>query len=265
MMRKLTAANFLLNLQAEGRSAFTTKEFLNVLSLSRDATKVALYRLKEKELIVTPVHEFHVIVTPEYRSLGSLPADQMIDGLMAHIKIPYYVGLLSAAEKHGAAHHRPQIFQVMAKRTRRNITCGKVRIEFIQRIDLEKLPIIQKNVKTGTIRISTPELTALDLVGYQKQSAGLEHVLTVLAELSEVLNAQKLLEVAKLCPINWAQRLGVLLSMLQKENLLEDLLPYVRKKARVYVPLATGEANKGKKRDTRWKVMLNVDLELDEI
>ena len=35
---------------------------------------------------------------------------------MAHLSQPYYVALLSAAAYHGAAHQKPQVFQVMVPR-----------------------------------------------------------------------------------------------------------------------------------------------------
>ena len=91
---------------------------------------------------------------------------QFIDGLMNYLKEPYYVGLLSAAEIHGAAHQRPQIFQVMAARRRRTIKCGEVRIEFCVRRNLDKIPCAKHKVTTGYLRVSSPEATAFDLIGY---------------------------------------------------------------------------------------------------
>jgi hypothetical protein len=58
---------------------------------------------------------FHVIVPPEYRSLGCLPPEQFAPALMETLGMPYYAGLLSAAQFHGAAHQRPQVFQVVVE------------------------------------------------------------------------------------------------------------------------------------------------------
>jgi len=66
----------------------------------------------------------------EYRSLGCLPASQLIPDLMKHLDIPYYVCLLSAAEFYGAAHQKPQVFQVMTPFIRKNLHIDKVRIQF---------------------------------------------------------------------------------------------------------------------------------------
>jgi hypothetical protein len=52
---------------------------------------------------------------------------------MAYLDEKYYAGLLSAAEYHGAAHQRPQVFQVVVARNKSEITCGKVRGIFVAR------------------------------------------------------------------------------------------------------------------------------------
>jgi predicted transcriptional regulator of viral defense system len=265
MKAALSPRSYIEGLQAKGYSTFTTRDFRKSLSLTAIATKFAIHRLKQKKEIATPVQGFHLILTPEFRSLGSLPPDLMIDQLMSYLKLPYYVGLLSAAEKHGAAHQRPQKYQVMVAKKRRDIICGKVEIEFFQKAKIKKIPTDTKSLKSGTIKVSSAEMTALDLVGYQQQSAGLQHVLTVLAELSEELDGKKLLEAAKLCSINWAQRLGVLLEMLGREDIAKELKAYVHSKARVYVPLVLGDDIDKKKRNRSWRVFVNESLEVDEL
>ena len=120
------AANYLRDLQAQGQYHFTTDEAVRALGGSVDAVRAALRRLKEKGHVVGPYRGFHVIVPPEYRGLGCLPADQFIPDLMRHLGEPYYVTVLSAAAYHGAAHQRPQVFQVMVPRARRPLASGQV-------------------------------------------------------------------------------------------------------------------------------------------
>ena len=60
-----------------------------------------------------PFRGFHLIVPPEYRALGCLPADQFVPQLMEHLGLVYYAGLLSAASLHGAAHQAPMVFQTI--------------------------------------------------------------------------------------------------------------------------------------------------------
>jgi predicted transcriptional regulator of viral defense system len=265
MKNAITPQTYIASLQAKGHSTFTTQDFRNSLSLTATATRFAIYRLKQKREIATPVQGFHLILTPEYRYLACLPPELMIDQLMSYLRLPYYVGLLSAAENHGAAHQRPQKYQVVTAKKRRNIICGKVEIDFFQKTKIQETLIESRNVKSGTIKISSPELTALDLVGYQQQSGGLQHVLTVLAELSEEFDEKKLLEAAKLCSINWVQRLGVLLEMLGKDAVAKELKAYVNKKARNYVPLVLGGDVDDKNKNPDWKVFVNESLEVDEL
>ena len=152
---------------------------------------LALNRLARQNMIAQPARGFYVIVPPEYRSLECLPADQFVPELMQRLVQPYYAGLLSAAQYHGAAHHRPQEFQVLLDKARRPIHCGRVRVTFIVRKRLENVPVQIFNTPRGMIRVSTPEATAVDLVGYCRHVGGLEQVATILSELAEQIDPQK--------------------------------------------------------------------------
>ena len=111
---------------------------------------------------------------------------------MEQLGSPTTLGLLSAAQYHGAAHHRPQEFQVMLAKSRRPIPCGAVRVAFIVRKDIERVPVQSFNTPRGTVLVSTPEATAVDLVGYAAHVGGLDQVATVLAELAEKIDPDKL-------------------------------------------------------------------------
>jgi hypothetical protein len=127
------------------------------------------------------------------------------------------VGLLSAAEHHGAAHHRPQQLQVMVERPRPPLACGQVRVVFIARRALAHAPLEERNTPRGTVRISTPEVTALDLAGCPARVGGLDVVATIVSELVERLDASKLAAAASLVPVPWAQRLGYVLELVGGE------------------------------------------------
>lgn len=133
---------------------------------------LALHRLARQGLVAHPAHGFYVIVPPEYRRLGCLPADQFIPALMEQLGLGYYVGLLSAAQYHGAAHHRPQEFQVVTGTKRRGIACGAARVVFVVRKRLADVPTQPFNTPRGTIRVSTVEATAVDLIGYPHHVGG---------------------------------------------------------------------------------------------
>lgn len=257
-----TATSYITDLAESGRYHFTTAEAAHALGVSLVATRAALRRLAAKLAIASPARGFHVIVPPEYRRLGCLPPEQFIPQLMALRRLPYYVGLLSAAELHGAAHHRPQQFQVMVERPRPPISCGQVRVAFIARRAVARAPVEERNTPRGTVRVSTPEVTALDLAGYPGRVGGLDVVATVVSELVEKLDAAKLAEAAGLVPTPWMQRLGYVLDLVGGEARAEGLAELVRKRAREYVPLATG-ARPGKQRSTRWRLELNATIEAE--
>ena len=123
-----TALAFVTDLAATGRYHFTTHEAVEALGVSMVAARASLRRLKHKGQLADPHRGFHVIVPPEYRRLGCLPAEQFVPQLMEHLGEHYYAALLSAAELHGAAHQRPQSFQVMVRSARRAIACGASRV-----------------------------------------------------------------------------------------------------------------------------------------
>ena len=258
------AAEFIVDLAARGRYHFTTGEAVASLGGDISAVRAALRRLKAKGQLADPYRGFHIIVPPEYRRLGCLPADQFVPQLMSHLGEPYYVALLSAAELHGAAHHRPQSFQVMVKTNRRPLTCGQVRVEFAARKDLERTAVVENNTPRGMLRVASAEATALELVGYADRCGGLDNVASVLAELSETIDPQKLLAAAALCPIVWVQRLGYLLDIGGHRELGDVLAPYTKEHAHVVAPLVRAETQTGAERLDRWKLAVNasVDLEL---
>jgi len=204
-----------------------------------------------------------VVVPPEYRRLRCLPPEQFIPNLMEHLEEYYYVALLSAAELHGAAHQRPQRFQVMVAKNRRPIECGEVRVQFVARHDLSSTPVVEMNTPRGRMRMSSPEATMLEVVGYADQCGGLDNVATVLSELGEAVDPQKLLAAARLCPIAWSQRLGYLLEENKRADLASVLAGHVSEHAVAIAPLVRARPMKGAPRARRWKLAINANVESD--
>lgn len=254
------ARDYIDSLAQSERYHFTSAEAKQALSASPDAVKLALNRLGKQGLIATPSRGFYVIVPPEYKSLGCLPADQFIPQLMQQLNLRYYAGLLTAAQYYGAAHHRPQEFQVFTKKSRRPLKCGKVRVNFITRKDAANVATRPFNTPRGTLAVSAPEATAIDLAGYPDHAGGLEQSATVLSELSEQLDPDKLVAAAQTAPLPWAQRLGFLLELGDAKQKTYPLRDYVRSKARDYVPLAL-QGDKDGPRSADWKLIINEDVE----
>ncbi len=260
----LTAASYINGLAGQGQFTFTTGEAIDALRSSAVAVRAALRRLIAKGELASPYRGFYTIVPPEYRRLGCLPADQFLPQLMKHLDQTYYVALLSAAELHSAAHQRPQGLQVMVRSNRRPIVCGKVRVQFYARNDLEQTTIVERNTPRGRIRVASPEATALELVGYADQCAGLDIVISVLAELLDVLDKRRLKVAAKNCPVAWVQRLGYLLDLAGHEKIAEALISVVAARAQVVAPLVRSQPITQAPRSERWKLAINATVEPQE-
>jgi hypothetical protein len=129
------------------------------------------------------------------------------------------------------------------------------------------------NTPRGTLLISTPEATALDLVGYQHHAGGLNQVATVLSELAEKIDPGKLAAAAAAAPVPWAQRLGYLLERVGGSETAVLLKQYVRLRARESAPLlanASKPSNASKQRraprekvvrDEVWKLYVNAQVQ----
>ena len=255
--------NYLSRLMQGGQYFFTSGQAQQELGVSRDAVKLALNRLRHKGDIASPVRGFHVIVPPEYRALGCLPADQFIPALMKQAGAPYYAGLLSAAQYHGAAHHRPQEFQVMVGKARKPLECGKVRVAFYVSKRIADVPVQHINTPRGAIAVSTPEATAFDLVGYESKIGGLDAVATILAELAEKLDADKLHALSAIMPMPWVQRLGYLLEHVDEAPKAARLKEYVRKHTHDTAALVPSLPIDGHARDSGWKLIVNAEVEAE--
>jgi predicted transcriptional regulator of viral defense system len=261
------ARQYIENLAAAGRYHFGSSEAQAALGVSATAARVALSRLAGQGAIASPARGFYVVVPPEYRSLGCLPAEQFIPALMKCLHLRYYAGLLTAAQYQGAAHQRPQEFQVFLEKRRRPIACGKVRVAFMIRKRLPEVPTQSLNTPRGTLLLSTPEATAVDLVGYQHQAGGLDHVATVLSELAERIDPAKLVVAAATAANPWAQRLGYLLERAGAADKVGPLKEYVRAKARESVPLLpkasrqSGARRRKPQRNDDWKLYINAAVE----
>lgn len=261
--RQLNAKDYIADLAARGRYHFSSTDARKALGGSPDSVKLALNRLSKQKLIVSPIRGFYTIIPPEYRSLGSLPAEQFVPALMERLGLSYYAGLLSAAQFHGAAHHRPQQFQVMVEDPRRPIICGAVRVAFIVRRRLKEVPTQNFNTPRGQVRVSTPEATAVDIVGYYKNVGGLDQAATILLELAEKLDPEKLALAAATAPVTWAQRLGYLLERVEASDRAEALQAYVAEHAKRMTRLETARARSAAGKNERWRILVNAEVEAE--
>ena len=256
-------SSFVERLQGAGRYTFRREEAETKSGGSPVAVQASLRRLKQKGRIVSPRRGFYVIVPAEYRTAGAPPASWFIHDLMGYLEQPYYVGLLSAAAIHGAAHQQPMVFQVVTDRRTRSIHVGRGRILFVRSAHVGDVPVTQVQTETGTMPVSTPEATALDLVHHAAQAGHLSNVATVLAELGESIDPDRLQEMARSARAPDIQRLGYLLDLVQLSDLADRLAEVLAARPHRRVPLHPGLEDPGADVERRFRVAPNVTVEPD--
>lgn len=257
-------AEFVDDLQAQGRYTFTRVEVGNAFGGWTPATAAALRRLAEARRIARPRQGFYVIVPLEYREAGTPPASWFIDDLMRYLGQPYYVGLLSAAGLYGAAHQQVQEFQVVTDRPTRAITVARLRIRFVRNSRVHATPIREVKIETGSMRVSTPEATALDLVHYLEPAGHMDNVATVLSELAEMLEPEELARLAADAPSVETRRLGYLLDLVGAAQPADRLAELVGAGDKAHV-LEPGLPQRGASRNERWRLYVNATVEPDEV
>jgi predicted transcriptional regulator of viral defense system len=253
---------YLIELRSQGRYAFTVGELINEFNVSCPAIRQNLFRLKTKKEIALIRHGFYVIIPPEYSKQGIIPPYLYIDDLMNALDKPYYVGLLSAAALHGAAHQQPTGYTVITQfPAPRNVE--KLKIIFFSKQNFLQDGIIQKKTPAGYIHVSSPELTALDFFDYIHKF-GINRITTILRELSEEMKPSLLLKIAGQFPNTAAiQRLGYILdTAVSSEKLSNALWKALNERNCFPVPLSP---QKGKKGETngKWKIIKNMEIESD--
>ncbi len=251
------------DLQARGRYSFTRAEVARHAGRTSLAIEASLRRLKRRGRVASPRRGFYVLVPVEYREAGCPPASWFIDDLMRFIGQPYYVGLLSAAAVHGAAHQQPMVFQVVTDRPTRPARAGRVRVVFHMSRHVKEVPAANVQTETGTMRVSSPEVTAFDLVRFPRAAGHLNNVATVLVELSEKIRADALAALAGSYAVPDVQRLGYLLERLGHARLAEPLHAWLQRRRYRPVLLAAGRPRRRRSPDARWRVVPNESVEAD--
>lgn len=251
------------SLPADGRYTFTRQDAEEASGGSFVAVQSALRRLKKSGRIVSPRRGFYVLVPAEHRAAGSPPASWFIDDLMTYCRCQYYVGLLSAAALHGAAHQQPMVFQVLTDKLNARMRIGRVTIDARKSRAVGRYPTTSIQTETGTMTVSTPEATALDLVRFPKAAGYWNNLATVLAELAESMDPLRLVEAAGLGQLPDAQRLGYLLDVVGQEQLAAPLAEWLSAQRTTVVSLRTDKGDGEHPIDPRWRLVPNEEVEPD--
>jgi hypothetical protein len=118
------------------------------------------------------------------------------------------------------------------------------------------------------VNISSPPLTAADLVYYNNCIGGINRACTVINELAEAIKPKNITkELLETISIPTIQRLGYIFDRIVNQpelaeklyNLSQDL-----KKSFYKQPLKSGGKRSGFKYDGKWGIIINTAIELDE-
>ena len=270
-MGNLSLSEWIRILEIHGFNTFSFEKVREAFpNTSEQNLSNSLYRLNVKKRIVSVYKGFYVIIPPQYAAKGIVAPTYYIDQLMRYIGKAYYISLLNAAELHGAAHQRSQRFSVMTIYPSANVSKAKNNIlDWIYRKEIPEKFLQTKNSETGIIRFSNPELTAIDLIQYEKHIGGLSRAATVLEELVEETDFSKVSnDLLDYTSVSAIQRLGFILENIleQKQQasiLYKQLLNYGKRLN--YVPLSTRSVKRNVEKDIRWKIDINTEIETDDL
>lgn len=260
---KIHLSEFINQLQSIGRYTFTLKEVQAIhTTVSLNTIHQTIKRLADKKRVIRVKKHFYTIIPIEYQQSGSLPASWYIDNLMRYLNLPYYIGILSAASIYGTTHQQPQEFQVITTKPIRSIRIGRSFIHFYVKKSWDADQVRLEKVPTGTMAISNPELTALDLVRYPYAAGYWNNIASIVQILQESLSNDLLLKLAEKEPITLFQRLGYLMEHdNQVTTLTENLNKMIARKKPRYQLLDPEKNSPVLERNERWRLIINTTIE----
>lgn len=257
-----TVDDYIYSIRAQGGYSFSLDEVRNQVPGSESALSLALNRAVQKNKIVSVRKGFYIIIPPEYAGKGILPITYFIDDLMRWLDRSYYIGLYSAAAILGAGHQQPmEAYICIHKPVLRSIRNNRLAINFIVKSIWDSRDIREIKTDMGYIPVSSPELTALDLLYYQHKG-GVSRTLPVLEELCESMEQEILRDTTERYPFTTAvQRLGYLFDReLQLNEIAIPLEQFIEQRQPAYTRLSTLHPKQGNY-DQKWKIIKNINLE----
>ncbi|WP_312226277.1 MULTISPECIES: type IV toxin-antitoxin system AbiEi family antitoxin domain-containing protein [Gammaproteobacteria] len=220
---------------------------------SPEALRKALYRQQRAGRVVrlSRGSDHWLIVPLQYATSGSPPLEAWLDAyLRKTLETPYYVGLLSAAETYGASPYAVMVTQVIVETKRRPITVGRHKLVFHTCSRIEAMPTRWHQSSDGRFKVSTPELTALDVIQRDGVLGGMSRVREVLRGLWPHCTAGGLVEALDAVQsVPAAQRLGALLTLDGQGDLLASLSEWLRGRPMRLIALEGALPRGGKRMD----------------
>jgi hypothetical protein len=243
------------------------------LASNRGAFLDAAEKLQRRDRLLNLRHGFYVIVPPQYLNFGSPPPASFIDDLMRQANRPYYVGLLKAAELHGASHQGGD--GIPGRHEPPDAGCAGRPLEdrLYSRKDMPAIAsgIEERKTDTSKMKISSAELTLLDLLRYPQASAGLDNISTVFPDLGPKVDIEGLSALCHAFERSVVQRAGYLLDASGFARHAEKLHALIERRSQFpWVELDPSLSSDPdlapavQARDERWQVLVRRIPERDE-
>jgi predicted transcriptional regulator of viral defense system len=259
---------------AMGHAFFAKPAAVGELRQSPAAVQAAIGRLVKKGRVVAPRRGFYLILRPEDRVLGAPDPARWIDPLMSYMGLGYRISLLRAAAFHDAAHQAAMVFQVITPRQLPAISIGRQRVEFLYQatgaFTATNRPEWLNRLKTdaGFATVAGVELTLLDICRYFHRAGGINGAAQAVHDLGRKARSQTLAAAATAYDNTAVRRLGYLLERFGHHRQARALRPFAAA-AKCFVPLdpstkpATRTLAARGERSLTWKLLVNVDVEID--
>ena len=262
----MTVANYIKQCLSVEEYSFSLNELQSVIDKSEASIKSELSRLIEKKVIVNLRKGFYLIIPPRYSKQGQVPIQLYIEKLFKHLNRNYYLGFYSAAKFHGASHQQTQRDYLMTEKPKLNdINKNTFDIRFFTTSKWSNKNILDKKSDAGIFKISSPALTAVDLIHHQSKLGGMNRMLAILEELAEEITQNDIAELLTWYPNkSTLQRFGFLLEEVNADQELSNQIKKYLKKSNFFpVLLSPKTGQKPGAVDNFWKVAINIKLESD--
>lgn len=259
-------AQFINSLLAVEQYSFSLDELMRQTQKSKNAVRLEISNLIEKNEVLNLRHGFYLILPPKYRSLGKLPLNLYVNKLFSTLERKYYIGFYSAAKIYGASHQQSQVDYILSQPPKLlDVKKSPIALRFLTTKDWPKGNVITKKSDAGLYNISSPILTLADLVRYQNKLGGINRMLATIEELMEEVTKEDVVTFLK-----WydhkatLQRLGFLMRFIDEENEFSTLILNKLQAAKIY-PILLQPVTKKRPGavDNPFKVAINITLDND--
>ncbi len=262
----MNAKEYIKHLLSIENYSFSLEEITQKTDGKGTSLKFELVRLIAKKEIVNLRKGFYLIIPPRYSKQAQIPIQLYIEKLFKHLNRNYYLGFYSAAKFYGASHQQTHRDYLMTEKPKLNdIKKNTFDIRFLTTSKWPNKNLLERKSDAGIFKISSPALTAVDLIHHQTKLGGLNRMLAIIEELAEEINQNDIAELLTWYPHkSTLQRFGFLLQEIgADENLSLQIKEHLQQSTFFPVLLSPKTGQKPGAVDNFWKVAINIKLEND--